>query len=94
LEVDVKFYAMLREATGKKVDTVVLPEKSSVGDLINLLVEGYGDRFSYYIYDKQKRIRDYLSFMLNGVNVNSLSGFETLLSDGDVISLLPPIGGG
>ena len=94
MEVDVKFYAMLREATGKKVETVVLPEKSSVGDLINLLVERYGDRFGYYVYDKQKRVRDYLSFMLNGVNVNSLSGFETLLSDGDVVSLLPPIGGG
>jgi len=94
LEVDVKFYAMLREATGKKVETVVLPEKSSVRDLIDLLVERYGDRFGYYIYDKQKRVRDYLSFMLNGVNVNSLSGFETLLSDGDVVSFLPPIGGG
>ena len=94
MEVDVKFYAMLREATGKKVETVVLPEKSSVRDLIDLLVERYGDRFGYYIYDKQKRVRDYLSFMLNGVNVNSLSGFETLLSDGDVVSFLPPIGGG
>ena len=94
MEVDVKFYAMLREATGKKLETVVLPEKSSVGDLIDLLVERYGDRFGYYIYDKQKRVRDYLSFMLNGVNVNSLSGFETLLSDGDVVSFLPPIGGG
>jgi molybdopterin synthase sulfur carrier subunit len=94
LEVDVKFYAMLREATGKKVETVVLPEKSSVGDLIDLLVERHGDRFGYYVYDKQKRVRDYLSFMLNGVNVNSLSGFETLLNDGDIVSLLPPIGGG
>jgi molybdopterin synthase sulfur carrier subunit len=94
MEVDVKFYAMLREATGKKSETVELPEKSSVGGLIDLLVERYGDRFGYYIYDGQKRVRDYISFMLNGVNVNSLNGFDSLLNDGDVVSLLPPLGGG
>ena len=94
LEVEVKYYAMIREATGKRKEIVGLPPKSSIGDLIDMLVNRYGEEFARYIYDGEKRIRDYLSFMINGVNVNSLEGFDTPLKDGDVVALLPPVGGG
>jgi molybdopterin synthase sulfur carrier subunit len=94
LEVEVKYYAMLREALGRKREVFELPEKSSVGDLMGLIVDRYGDPFSRYVYDSEKRVRDYLSFMLNGISVSSLEGFETLLGDGDVLAILPPIGGG
>ncbi len=94
MEVEIKFYAMLREATGKKREVVELPEKSSVGDLMDLLVGQYGVEFGRYIYDEKKQVRDYLSFMLNGINVNSLGGFNTVLRDGDVLAILPPVGGG
>ncbi|MFQ6053780.1 MAG: ubiquitin-like small modifier protein 1 [Candidatus Bathyarchaeia archaeon] len=94
MEVEVKYYAMMREIAGRKVERVTLPPKSSVGDLIDLLVERYGAEFERYIYDREKQVRDYLSYMLNGVNINSLDRFETALKDGDVLSLLPPVGGG
>jgi molybdopterin synthase sulfur carrier subunit len=92
--VEVKFYAMLREASGKKQETYEIPEKSSVEELMDIVVSRYGERFNRYVYDKEKQVRDYLSFMLNGINVNSLKGFETILNDGDVLAILPPIGGG
>jgi molybdopterin synthase sulfur carrier subunit len=94
LEVEVKYYAMIREATGKRKEIVGLPPKSYIGDLIDMLVNRYGEEFARYIYDGEKRVRDYLSFMINGVNVNSLEGFDTPLKDGDVVALLPPVGGG
>ena len=94
MEVEVKFYAMLREIANKKVERVSLSAKSSVRDLVDLLVDRYGEEFGNYIYDGEKRVRNYLSFVLNGVNVNSLDGFDTPLNDGDTLSLLPPVGGG
>ncbi|RLI08106.1 MoaD family protein [Candidatus Bathyarchaeota archaeon] len=94
MEVEVRFYAMLREIAGKKAERVVLPPKSSVGDLIDLLVERYGDEFARYVYDSEKQVRSFLSYMLNGVNINSLDRFDTMLKDGDVLALLPPVGGG
>lgn len=94
VEVEVKFYAMLREIAGKRAEKLVLPPKSSVRDLVNLLVERYGGKFEGYIYDSEKRVRSYLSYMLNGVNINRLDGFDTMLKDGDVLSFLPPVGGG
>lgn len=94
MEVEVKFYAMLREIAGKRAEKITLPTKSSVGDLIDMLVERYGGEFERYIYNSEKQVRGYLSYMLNGVNINSLQGFDTILKDGDVFSLLPPVGGG
>ncbi len=94
MEVEVRYYAIMRELAGKRFERVVLPEGSSVRDLIDLLVKRYGEGFERYIYDGEKRLRSYLSYMLNGVNVNSLKGLETPLRDGDILSLLPPIGGG
>jgi len=94
LEVEVRYYAMLREAAGRKREIFALPEKSSVGDLMDRIVDAYGERFYRYVYDDHRRVRDYLSFMLNGVNVASGAGFETPLGDGDVLAILPPVGGG
>ena len=94
MEVEVKFYAMLRENAGKKAERIALPPNSSIRDLIDLLVERYGGEFERYIYDREKQVRSYLSYMLNGVNINSLDRFDTALKDGDVLSLLPPVGGG
>lgn len=94
MKVEVKFYAMLREAVGRKIEAVELPAKSSVGDLLGLLVDRHGGDFHRYVYDEEKKVRHYLSFMLNGINVYSLDGFDTPLKNGDVLAILPPVGGG
>jgi molybdopterin synthase sulfur carrier subunit len=94
VKVEVRYFAMLREIAGKRGETVSLLPNSSVMDLINLLVERYSDEFKGYIYDAENQVRNYLSYLLNGFNVNSLDGFDTKLNDGDQLSLLPPVSGG
>lgn len=94
MKVEVKYYALLREAVGRKIEAVELPAKSSVGDLLGLLVDRHGGDFRRYVYDEEKKVRHYLSYMLNGINVYSLDGFDTPLKNGDVLAILPPVGGG
>jgi MoaD family protein len=94
MKVQVKYYAMIRDLTGKKLETLILPDDATVRDLLHLLIKKYGKKISNYIYDKEKKPRDYLSYVLDGVNIYSLEGFKTELRDGSIFHLLPPIGGG
>ena len=94
MEVEVRYYAMLRDAAGRRSEELELPEGSSFGDLMGVVVEKYGAEFRRYVFDDGGRERDYLSFMVNGVSVHSREGFDTPLADGDVVAILPPVGGG
>jgi molybdopterin converting factor small subunit len=39
-------------------------------------------------------VRGFLQFLVNGKSASSLKGLQTELSDGDVLAILPPVGGG
>ena len=94
MEVEVRYYTVLREITGKRSEVVEVRENSTVSSLIQLLIRKYGEGFSSHIYDTSQGLRDNVSCMLNGVNINKRKGVETLLHDNDVLSFLPPVGGG
>jgi len=94
LEVELRYYAMVRDAAGKRDETLSLPDGATVKDLINHLIALYGDRFRGYVYDDDGRPLDYLMFSVNEVDIRSLNGFDTVLRDGDRVLVMPPIGGG
>ena len=94
MKIEVKFFTSLREITGKKVDEIQLQSVITVEELLTLLSEKYGKKFRDYIYDKEGKIKGFMSFILNGKNINNMQGLHTKLQDGDVIAFIPPIGGG
>jgi len=94
LEVELRYYAMVRDAAGKRAETLSLPEGSTVRDLITRLVSLYGEKLRGYVYDDEERILDYLMFSVNEQDIRSLDGYETVLRDGDRVLVMPPIGGG
>lgn len=93
MEVALRYYAMVRDAAGKTAETLSLPEDATVMDLINHLIGLYGDSFRGYVYGDEGRLIDYLLFSVNEVDIRSLDCFDTVLRDGDRISMMPPIGG-
>lgn len=94
MEVELRYYAMVRDAAGKRDETLSLPGGATVMDLINRLIGLYGDPFRGYVYDDEGRLLDYLMFSVNGADIRSLDGFDTVLRDGDRVLVMPPIGGG
>jgi molybdopterin synthase sulfur carrier subunit len=94
MKVEVKFFTSLREITGKKVDEIHLQNTVTVEELLTLLSEKYGKNFREYIYNKKGEVQKFLSFLVNGKNINIMQGFDTKLQDNDVVAILPPIGGG
>ncbi|TET25176.1 MAG: MoaD/ThiS family protein [Candidatus Bathyarchaeum sp.] len=94
MKVEVKFFTSLREITGKKVDEIQLQNTVTVDELLTLLSEKYGKNFREYIYNKKGDVQGFLSFLVNGKNINIMQGFDTKLQENDVVAILPPVGGG
>ncbi|MFP3951096.1 MAG: ubiquitin-like small modifier protein 1 [Candidatus Bathyarchaeia archaeon] len=94
VEVEVRYYALIRGITKKKTEKMELRQRESVKNLLHHLIEHYGERLEHYIYDDDGEPRGYLTYMLNGENIFGIKGFETRLRGGDTLSILPPIGGG
>ena len=59
------------------------------------LAERYGKRFREYVYDSGTGdVKGFLQFFINGKSASTLNGLQTELHDGDVLAIVPPVGGG
>ena len=97
VRVSVRFFTMLKEITGKKEETVVLrdSEPATVKLVLGKLAKKYGKDFNGYVYDsKTGQVRGFLQFLVNGKGVSPTKGIDTELCDGDVLAIVPPVGGG
>jgi molybdopterin synthase sulfur carrier subunit len=97
LQVSVRFFTSLREVTNKKEETLKFPEgeKVTVEVVLKTLAQRYGNPFVEYVYDRKTgEVRSFLQFLVNGKSATTLNGVQTELEDGDVLAILPPVGGG
>jgi sulfur-carrier protein len=97
VKISVRYFTTLRELVGKKDETIEFssPEKVTLGNVLNVLSNEHGKRFIEYVYDqKTKETKKFLQFLINGKSSASLGGLQTELKDGDVVAILPPVGGG
>jgi molybdopterin synthase sulfur carrier subunit len=97
LQVSVRFFTSLREIVDKKEEALKFPEgeRVTVDTVLKKLAQRYGKRFVEYVYDdKTGEVRGFLQFLVNGKSATTMNGLETELEDGDVLAILPPVGGG
>jgi MoaD family protein len=97
VRVSVRFFTTLRELTGEKEETLEFSEGGSVtvDSVLQCLVKLHGKGFADYVYDKKTcDVRSFLQFLVNGRSTSSSGRSNTKLSDGDVLAIIPPVGGG
>jgi len=97
VEVKVRFFTNLREIVNKKEETLTFPNgrKVTVDLVLKTLSDKYGAPFIEYVYDgKMGQLKNFLQFLVNGTSMATLNWLETQLKDGDVLAVLPPVGGG
>ena len=97
VEVKVRFFTVLREIIGKREEVFSFPDDETVTieTLLTLLSRKYGAAFTDYVYDPQSgQPRGFLQFLVNGASIQPLIGIRTPLNNGDVLAILPPVGGG
>lgn len=70
-------------------------EQVTVAKVLGKLAERYGKGFVEYVYDsKTGDVKGFLQFLINGRSASTFKGLETELVDGDVLAIIPPVGGG
>jgi MoaD family protein len=95
MNIRVLFFTTLREIVNKKEDTLQFTgDAVTVAHVLGFLFEKYGDPFRDYIFDRAGKPRAFLQFLINGNNTATKDGLDTPLHDGDVLAILPPVGGG
>jgi MoaD family protein len=97
LRVSVRFFTTLREVVGKKEEILEFPrgETVTVDKVLKRLTLRYGKEFVQYVYDgKTGEVKGFLQFLVNGRSASSFEGLATRLADGDVLAIVPPVGGG
>ncbi len=97
MQVKVRFFTSLREIVGKREITQSFPEreKVTVYSVLMVLAEKYGKPFQDYVYvSGTAEPKGFLQFLVNGNSTSILDGLKTELRNGDVLAILPPVGGG
>ena len=93
MKVLTRFYAFLREMTGRESDTITLDEGSTVIDFLKAVREKYGVSLAS-IFGVDGMLRSGFAIALNGDSVDRREWARTVLRDGDTVVILPPIAGG
>ncbi len=97
MRVFIRFFTSLREITGKKEEILRFQknEKVTIADLLRKLAEEYGQAFAEYVYDRKTgEVKSHLQFLINGRSSSTMNGLSTVVRDGDVLAIIPPVGGG
>ena len=93
INIAIQGYLTFKEPVGKR--QVSLPEGSSLRDALALLRREIGGRFESEAYNQAGELSERTAVLLNGMHYRHLpDGLNTLLKDGDQVSIFPPLAGG
>ena len=90
--IEVKFLTRFLELTG--VRKTQIDDVNNFSDLVNVLIQKYGNKFEDLLLDTNGNLRDYLKIMVNGKDIRDINGLETPLKDGDQVVMFQTIAGG
>jgi molybdopterin converting factor subunit 1 len=81
MSIHVRYFAALRETTGRSDETFELPAGTTVAEVSKLLLESY------------PALKDILARCAVAIN-RSYTTLQAVLDDGDELAFIPPLGGG
>ena len=94
IHVKTRFFAFLRERTGRSEDVIELEDNATIETFLKKLAEKYEKELMGYVFVEEGALRSGFAVALNGENVKPESFAEIKLRDGDTVVILPPIAGG
>jgi len=90
-EVRITLFGALRRAVGKEEVEV---KASTLREALDRLVSRYGGQFKERVYDQTGKPRSFINIYINGKDIRFLKNLDTVLKNGDEISMIPAVSGG
>jgi len=95
LKIKVRYFTTLRELARTMEEEIEMENGTTLVDLLGKIVLKYGEAAFNYLYDRKSGAIDpSIQFLVNGMSIRSLQGIRTELKDGNIVAIVPPIGGG
>ena len=95
--VTVSYLGLVRNVIGCREEAMEVAPGITIGELLGLLAEKYGDPFRQSVFQKTGELRSTVLVCVNDCDIAQLEGFETKLESGQEISVVvgvyPPEGG-
>ena len=93
MKITLRTFADFREILGFREKEIPLSEGETVGGLLKGLCKVHPG-LQRKLFDEAAELKPYVIVLKNGRNVASLQHLDTVITDGDVIALFPPVAGG
>ncbi len=93
MHLECRFFATYRAIVGQKSLDREVEQGATVAEVLSTLEAEYPD-LERQLLDEDEAIRPQLSILKNGRDVTHMDGSETVLEDGDSLSVFPPVAGG
>lgn len=94
MRVKVKYFTTLRELAESAEEEIEIEDGGTLGDLIEEVTSKFGKKARNLLRLYHKEVDPSIYFLINGANARTLYGVNTKLKDGDIVAIIPPIGGG
>lgn len=95
--VHVSYLGLVRNVIGRREEEIEVSPGTTVGELLEKLVERHGDPFRVSVLKGAGELRTTALLCVNDRDIAELQGFETRLGSGEKISVVvgvyPPQGG-
>jgi molybdopterin synthase sulfur carrier subunit len=93
MDLELRFFATFREAVGQKELEREFNDGSTVGDVLTTLETEYNG-MEGQLLDDEGDLQPNLNILKNGREVLHMEGLDTVMEDGDTLSVFPPVAGG
>ena len=94
MKVTVQYFAIIREIVDLREEVLNLTEGCTVLDLLSFLGSKHQKLKDYVIDPKTGIPRTSIQYLIGDKLISALNGFSTILQDGNVFAIIPPVGGG
>ena len=94
MKVQVKYFGVIREITGKRDETVEVSTPISLLDLLKILAINYGSNVNSYLFEPNAKIpRPIHLYLVNGKAFTAGQTSVAMLGEGSIVSIIPTQGG-